>query len=99
MSDGEALDDPISQLNEDISLAVSGLGGAMMGIADSYMELAYGAGRGYGVHADYRKNNLITGMPVTELARELSEWAAEILAMAKALDAQRAALKKLEAEG
>lgn len=87
----------IQALTEEISLAESGLGGAMMGIADSYMELAYGAGRGYGVHAQYRENNLNTGKPVAELAHELAAWAADINAKAAALDAKREMLTRLKA--
>ncbi|MER5974534.1 hypothetical protein ABT112_33340 [Streptomyces sp. NPDC002055] len=93
-SDTEAV---IQALTEEISLAHSGLGGAMMGIADSYMELAYGAGRGYGVHAQYRENNLNTGKPVTELAHELAAWAADINAKAAALDTKRETLARLKA--
>lgn len=87
----------IEELTEEIALAESGLGGAMMGIADSFMELAYGAGRGYGVHAQYRDNNLNTGKPVSDLAHELAAWAAEINAKAAALDAKREMLKRLKA--
>ncbi|MFC1405681.1 MULTISPECIES: hypothetical protein [Streptacidiphilus] len=87
----------IEALTEEISLAVSGLGGAMMGIADSYNELAYGAGNGYGVHAQYRANNLNTGKPVSDLAQELAAWAAEINAKAAALDAKREMLERLKA--
>jgi hypothetical protein len=87
----------IKELTEEIALAESSLGGAMMGIADSYMELAYGAGRGYGVHAQYRENNLNTGKPVSDLAHELAAWAAEINAKAAALDAKREMLERLKA--
>lgn len=89
----------VEALREEIDLALSNLGGAMMGIADSYMELAYGAGRGYGVHAKYRESNLHTGKPQTELARELAAWAAEIAAKASTLDAKREQLKRLEEDG
>ncbi|WP_274036255.1 hypothetical protein [Streptomyces sp. MMBL 11-1] len=86
-------------LREEIDLAVSGLGGAMMGIADSYMELAYGAGKGFGVHAEYRESNLHTGKPQMALAVQLAAWSSEIAAKAAALDAKREMLKRLVAEG
>lgn len=86
-------------LREEIGLELSGLGGAMMGIADSYMELAYGAGKGFGVHAQYRESNLHTGKPQMQLAVELAAWSAEISAKAAALDAKREMLKRLEAKG
>ncbi|MFD3908974.1 hypothetical protein ACFXOL_31840 [Streptomyces californicus] len=88
----------VDRLREELSGEHSGLGGAMMGIADSYMELAYGAGRGYGVHAEYRASNLNTGKPVAELAAELATWAAEIAEKAVALDAKRARFIKLKRE-
>jgi hypothetical protein len=63
MSDAESeAADVVSRLREEISLAESGLGGAMMGIADSYRELACGAGRGHGVAG--------SGEGVTEARRQ-----------------------------
>ncbi|GGX46271.1 hypothetical protein [Streptomyces noursei] len=97
-AEGEAKD-MIAKLHEEISVAESGLGGAMMGIADSYMELACGAGRGYGVHAHYRESKIHTGKPLTQLAVDLAAWAADITAKAADLDAKRAALKQLKGEG
>ncbi|WP_372412803.1 hypothetical protein [Streptomyces luteireticuli] len=96
--DSEA-EDMVAQLRQELAGAESNIDGAMMGIADSYMELASGAGRGYNVHAQYRASNLRTGKPVTELAVELAAWAAEIAAKAGALDTRRALLKQLEDEG
>lgn len=97
MSDAESeAEDVVTKMRDELAAEQSGLGGAMMGIADSYMELAYGAGRGYGVHAQYRESNLHTGKPITDLAVELAAWAAEIAAKAGALDVKRAHLKQLE---
>ncbi|MFD9465440.1 hypothetical protein [Streptomyces sp. NPDC060027] len=92
---GSNAEDAVTKMREELDGEESGLGGAMMGIADSYMELACGAGRGYGVHAHYRESNLHTGKPITELAVELAAWAAQIAAKAGALDAKRAHLKQL----
>jgi hypothetical protein len=47
---GNEAEDVTTTMREKLAEEQSGLGGAMTGIADSYMELAYGAGRGYGVH-------------------------------------------------
>jgi hypothetical protein len=50
----------------------------MTGIADSYMELAYGAGGGDGVHSHYRESNLSVADPfflITQrVAQHLSTW-------------------------
>ncbi|MGW4651829.1 hypothetical protein [Kitasatospora sp. NPDC004289] len=88
--------DPVERLREEITLAQSNLSGAMGGIADSYLELRSGAGRGLGVHAQYRENNMRTGKPLAELAVEPAAWAADIAAKSAALDVQRAQLKRLE---
>lgn len=98
MSDAES-EDLAATLRKELLGAESNLGGAMMGIADSYMELSWGTGHGYGVHARYRASNLHTGKPITELAVELAAWAAEIAAKAGSVDAKRALLKQLEDEG
>lgn len=90
MDENGAPETPAAKLREEIGADISGLGGAMMGIADCYMELAYGAGRGFGVHAQYRAANLHTGRPQAELARELAAWASDIAEKAEALDTKRA---------
>ncbi|MFC1435974.1 hypothetical protein ACEZDB_35615 [Streptacidiphilus sp. N1-3] len=85
-------------LREEVEGDVSFLGGAMMGIADCFTELAYGAGRGFGVHAEYRASNLNTGKPIKALAQELAVWAAMIAKKAGELDANREALKRRETD-
>ncbi len=100
MSDGVDVGlDRAGRLREEITLAESNLSGAMGGIADSYLELRSGSGRGFGVHAQYRENNIRTGRPLAGQAAELATWAAEIAAKSAALDECRALLKQLEDEG
>ncbi|MFP3989514.1 hypothetical protein U9R90_18945 [Streptomyces sp. E11-3] len=90
--------DVVARLREELAGAESNLGGAMMGIADSYIELAYGAGRGYNVHAQYRASNLHTGKPISAAQAASSTARSVIAARAGALDARRALLRQLEDE-
>ncbi|MFE3770918.1 hypothetical protein [Streptomyces sp. NPDC059122] len=96
--DDEQDQDMVSKRREELDGEISGLMGAMHGIADCYRELGSGTGRGFNVHAHYRENNINTGKPLRELTVELAAWAAEIAAKAGAVDAKRALLKQLEEE-
>ncbi|MFE3205768.1 hypothetical protein [Embleya sp. NPDC059237] len=86
-------DDQRSALHEKIDAELSYLMGAMHGISDRYRELGSGTGRGFGINAAYRQNNLNSGEPLARWATELATEAAEIADRCSAIDAKRALLK------
>ncbi|GCD99257.1 hypothetical protein [Embleya hyalina] len=88
-------DDQRTVLHEEIEAELSYLMGAMRGISDRYRELGSGSGtgRGFGINAAYRENNLNSGAALARWATDLAAEAAEIADRCSAIDAKRALLK------
>ncbi|MYS80284.1 hypothetical protein [Embleya scabrispora] len=65
----------------------------------SIREFGSGTGRGYGINAAYRENNINSSESLTRRAVELAAEAAEIVGRCSSVDAERALLKRPEDAG